>query len=82
MSVVVSTKGIENLVKQINDVYGKHIVTAELHSDGWFILVGENPIRNTENTCDAVHYLEGVKHGIELMKEGLQLLIGQRNSCP
>ena len=43
MAVVVSTKGIENLVKQINDVYGKHIVTAELHSDGWFILVGENP---------------------------------------
>lgn len=82
MAVAVSTKGVENLVKQINDAYGKHIVTAELHSDGWFILVGENPIRNTENACEAVQYLEGVKHGIELMKEGLQLLIGQRNGCP
>ena len=71
MSVAVSTKGVENLVKQINDAYGKHIVTAELHSDGWFLLVGENPIRNTENACEVVQYLEGVKHGIELMKEGL-----------
>lgn len=71
MSVAVSTKGIENLVKQINDAYGKHIVTAELHSDGWFILVGENPIKNIENASEAVRYLEGVKHGIELMKEGL-----------
>lgn len=70
MAVAVSTKGIENLVKQINAVYGKHIVTAEFHSDGLFILVGENPIRNTENACDAVRYLEGLKHGIELMKEG------------
>lgn len=71
MSVAVSTKGIENLVKQINDAYGKHIVTAELHSDGWFILVGENPIKNIENASEVVRYLEGVKHGIELMKEGL-----------
>ena len=71
MAVAVSTKGVKSLVKEINDTYGMHIVTAELHSDGWFILVGENPIRNTENTRDAVHYLEGVKHGIELMKEGL-----------
>lgn len=71
MAVAVSTKGIENLVKQINDAYDKVIVTAELHSDGWLILVGENPIRNTENTCEVVRYLEGVKHGIELMKEGL-----------
>lgn len=71
MAVAVSTKGVENLVKQINAVYGKHIVTAEFHSDGWFILVGENPIKIAENTCDTVHYLEGLKHGIELMKEGL-----------
>lgn len=71
MSVAVSTKGVENLVKQINAVYGKVIVTAELHSDGWFILVGENPIKNIENASEAVRYLEGVKHGIELMKEGL-----------
>lgn len=71
MAVAVSTKGVENLVKQINAAYGKHIVTAELHSDGWFILVGENPIKNTENASEAVRYLEGVKHGIELMKEGL-----------
>lgn len=71
MAVAVSTKGVENLVKQINAVYGKVIVTAELHSDGWFILVGENPIKNIENASEAVRYLEGVKHGIELMKEGL-----------
>lgn len=71
MAVAVSTKGVKSLVKEINDVYGKHIVTAELHSDGWFILVGENPIRNTQNTYEVVHYLEGLKHGIELMKEGL-----------
>lgn len=71
MAVAVSTKGVENLVKQINAAYGKVIVTAELHSDRWFILVGENPIKITGNACDAVHYLEGVKHGIELMKEGL-----------
>ena len=71
MVVAVSTKGIENLVKQINAVYGKVIVTAELHSDGWFILVGENPVRITERTCEVVQYLEGLKHGIELMKEGL-----------
>lgn len=71
MAVAVSAKGIENLVKQINAAYGKVIVTAELHSDGWFILVGENPIRNTQNTYEVVQYLEGVKHGIELMKEGL-----------
>lgn len=71
MAVAVRTKAVKNLVKEINAVYGKHIVTAELHSDGWFILVGENPIRNTENTCEVVQYLEGVKHGIELMKEGL-----------
>ena len=71
MAVAVSTKGVENLVKQINAAYGKHIVTAELHSDGWFILVGENPIKNTENSSEAVRYLGGVKHGIELMKEGL-----------
>lgn len=71
MAVAVSVKGIENLVKQINAAYGKVIVTAELHLDGWFILVGENPIRNTQNTYEVVHYLEGLKHGIELMKEGL-----------
>lgn len=71
MAVAVSAKGIENLVKQINAAYGKVIVTAELHSDGWFILVGENPIRNTQNTYEVVQYLEGVKHGIVLMKEGL-----------
>ena len=52
-------------------MYGKHIVTAEFHSDGWFILVGDKPIKIAENTCDAVYYLEGLKHGIELMKEGL-----------
>ena len=46
MAVAVSTKGVENLVKQINASYGKVIVTAELHSDGWLILVGENPIKN------------------------------------
>lgn len=82
MAVAVSAKGIENLVKQINAAYGKVIVTAELHSDGWFILVGENPIKDIENASEAVRYLEGVKHGIELMKEGLQLLIGQRNGYP
>ena len=71
MAVAVSTKGIENLVKQINAAYGKVIVTAELYSDGWLILVGENPIKNIENASEAVRYLEGVKHGIELMKEGL-----------
>ena len=71
MAVAVSTKGVENPVKQINAAYGKVVVTAELHSDGWFILVGKNPVRNTENTCEVVQYLEGVKHGIELMKEGL-----------
>lgn len=71
MAVAVSAKGIENLVKQINAAYGKVIVTAELHSDGWFILVGENPIKDIENASEAVRYLEGVKHGIELMKEGL-----------
>ena len=71
MAVAVSTKGIENLVKQINAAYGKVIVTSELHSDGWLILVGENPIKNRGNASEAVRYLEGVKHGIELMKEGL-----------
>lgn len=34
MSVVVSTKGVENLVKQINAAYGKVIVSVKLHSDG------------------------------------------------
>ena len=71
MAVAVSTKGIENLVKQINAAYGKVIVTVELHSDGWLILVGENPIKNIGNASEVVRYLEGVKHGIELMKEGL-----------
>ena len=71
MAVAVSTKGVENLVKQINAAYSKIIVTAELHSDGWLILVGENPIKNIGNANEAVRYLEGVKHGIELMKEGL-----------
>lgn len=33
MAVAVSTKGVKSLVKEINDAYGKHIVTAELHSD-------------------------------------------------
>ena len=71
MAVAVSTKGIKNLVKKINDVYGKHIVTAELHSDGWFILVGENPAKPIYAINEVVYYLEGLKHGIELMKEGL-----------
>ena len=71
MAVAVSTKGVENLVKQINAAYGKVIFTAELHSDGWLILVGENPIKNIGNVSEVVRYLEGVKHGIELMKEGL-----------
>ena len=71
MAVAVSTKGVENLVKQINAAYGKVIATAELHSDGWLILVGENPIKNIGNASEVVRYLEGVKHGIELMKEGL-----------
>ena len=71
MAVAVSTKGVKNLVKEINDAYGKVIVTAELQSDGWLILVGENPIKNIGNVSEVVRYLEGVKHGIELMKEGL-----------
>lgn len=71
MALAVSCHGVKKLVEDINKLYGKHIVTAELQKDGWVILVGENPIRNTENTCEVVQYLEGVKHGIELMKEGL-----------
>lgn len=71
MAVAVSTKGVKSLVKEINDAYGKYMVTAELHSDGWLILVGENPIKNIVNASEAVRYLEGVKHGIELIKEGL-----------
>lgn len=71
MVVAVSDKGTQNLALQINAIYGKKIVTVKLHSNGWFILVGENHVRITERTCEVVHYLEGLKHGIELMKEGL-----------
>lgn len=82
MAVAVSTKGVKNLVKEINDAYGKHIVTAESDRHGFTILVGENPAKPIYAINEVVYYLEGVKHGIELMKEGLQLLIGQCNGCP
>lgn len=71
MALAVSTKGIENLVKEINDAYGKHIVTVESNRFGFMVLVGENPAKRTCSMYRLVYYLEGVKHGIELMKEGL-----------
>lgn len=71
MAVAVSTKGIKNLVKEINDAYGKHIVTAKSDRHGFTVLVGENPAKSIYAINEVVYYLEGVKHGIELMKEGL-----------
>ena len=71
MAVAVSTKGIKNLVKEINDAYGKHIVITESNRHGFTVLVGENPARPIYAINEVVYYLEGVKHGIELMKEGL-----------
>lgn len=71
MAVAVSTKGVKNLVKEINDAYGKNIVTAESDRHGFTVLVGENPARPIYAINEVVYYLEGLKHGIELMKEGL-----------
>lgn len=71
MVVAVSDKGIQNLAQQINVIYGKKIVTVERNSNGWFILIDKELVRVIERTCEVVHYLEGLKHGIELMKEGL-----------
>lgn len=68
MAVAVSVKGVENLVKWINAVYGKEIVTAKLHSDGWLILIGKES-RIILNTCEAVQFLDGVMCMIKVVKD-------------
>ena len=71
MVVTVSDKGIQHLVKQINAMYDKKSVVVERNSNGWFISIDKELVRVIERACEVVHYLEGLKHGIELMKEGL-----------
>lgn len=65
------TKSVDDLVKEINDAYGKRIVTVEDTRIGFMVTVGENPTRRICSRYRTKYYLEGVKHGIELMKEGL-----------
>lgn len=69
MAVAVSTKGIKNLVKEINDAYGEHIITVGSDRHGFTVLVGENPAKPIFAINEVVYYLEGLKHGIELIKE-------------
>ena len=75
-------KDVESLVKEINDAYGKHIVTIEDKRIGFMVHIGDYTLKRICSSIRLRHYLEGMKYGIELMKKGLQLLIGQRNICP
>ena len=62
-------KDFEILVKEINDAYGKYIVTVEDTRIGYMVHVGENPVLRICSNLRLRHYLEGMKKGIELIKK-------------
>lgn len=71
MAVAVSDYGIKMLVKKIDEVYGKHIVTVERRKKGftpWVALVGASPIKEFSSTANLICYLEGVLQGIQAVK--------------
>ena len=68
MALAVSCHGVKKLVEDINELYGKHIVTAELQKCGWVILVGEE-IRIMSRLCEAVQFLDGLKCMTKIMKD-------------
>ena len=64
-------KSIDDLVKEINDAYGKRIITVEDTHIGFMVTLGENPVDRIWSIYKLKSYLVGMKHGIELMKEGI-----------
>ena len=63
-------KDVESLVKEINDAYGKHIVTIEDERFG-IVHIGDDDVKRICSNLRLRHYLEGMKYGIELIKKGL-----------
>ena len=70
MALAVSCHGVKKLVEDINEMYGKHIVTAELQKDGWVILVGEE-IRIMSRHCEAIQFLDGLNCMTKIKKDKL-----------
>lgn len=70
MAVAVSGKGIEMLAEKINEIYGQHIVAAKATKMGILVLVNEDT-NKFDRPADAVRYLEGLKRGIEAVKNGI-----------
>lgn len=70
MAVAVSGKGIEMLAEKINEIYGTHIVAAKVTPVGILVLVNEDTNKFDE-LSGAVFYLEGLKRGIEAVKNGI-----------
>ena len=64
-------KSVENLVNEVNDAYGKNIVTVEDTHIGFMVHVGENPVRRICSRYKLKGDLVGMKYGVELMKKGL-----------
>ena len=64
MAVLVSTRGIDNLVEEINKLNGSHIVSAKLVNEEWVVLVGDVAVKKTKVTGKVVGYLEGIRDGI------------------
>lgn len=68
MAVLVSTRGVDKLVEEINKINGSHIVSAKLVDEQWVVLVGDVAIYKTYATGKVVTYLEGVRDGISACK--------------
>lgn len=64
MAVLVSTRGIDNLVKEINKINGSHIVSANLVNEEWVVLVGDVAVKKAKVIGKVVNYLEGIRDGI------------------
>ena len=64
---VETTNGIKSIVNEINELFGKHIVTVKLINNKWRSLGGES-LYVMRETGKAVFFLEGLKRGIQVSK--------------